>query len=293
MNDGQKRRRDQRQSSPKPMQLTERDRLIIEAVHHYRVLRQDQIQMLFFGGKSATQRTLAHLYDHGFLERKFLPVLYGRSPTLYVLDRRGAELLRAERGYDHLQWYSSSKDLKTDFLEHTLAINDFRIAVTLGCHLQGHQLVRWLGESELKTQYDRVNIPTEKGKHQSVSLIPDSYFQLATTQGHAHFFVEVDRGTETLARFETKVRAYVAYYKSGGYERRYHTQSLRILTLVQGERRLRNLLSMTEQVTNEVGGQRRFCFALASTLNVQTVLGTKLWFMPNEALPHALIDPPK
>ncbi|MCA9910134.1 MAG: replication-relaxation family protein, partial [Anaerolineae bacterium] len=82
------------------MRLTDRDKDIIEAVYRYRILRQDQIQRLFFGTAAAAQRVLVRLYDHTFLERKFLPVYEGRSPTLYVLDKRGAELLRAERGYE-------------------------------------------------------------------------------------------------------------------------------------------------------------------------------------------------
>jgi len=37
------------------------------------------------------QRRLERLYDHGYLERKFLPVVIGegRSPTLYIVDRKG------------------------------------------------------------------------------------------------------------------------------------------------------------------------------------------------------------
>ena len=138
-----KRRRDRRLDQPRRMRLTPRDVDIVEAVHHYRVLRQDQLQLLFFGTKSACQRALARLYDHGFLERKFLPVLYGRSPTLYVLDKKGVELLRSERGYEDLVWYSSNKDLKTDFIEHTTVLNDFRLSVVVSARRQGLELVLW------------------------------------------------------------------------------------------------------------------------------------------------------
>src|SRR5687768_648646 len=114
-----KRKRHQRVTDPTPMRLTERDIDVIEAVNRYRVLKQEQIQALFFGSQATAKFRLAKLYDHGYLERKFLPVMLGegRSPTLYVLDRKGADLLRVERGYDELTWYSSSKDLKTEFLE--------------------------------------------------------------------------------------------------------------------------------------------------------------------------------
>lgn len=282
----QRRRRDRRKDPPGRMRLTGRDVDIIEAVHLYRILRQDQIQMLFFNTKNAAQRALARLYDHAFLERKFLPVLYGRSPTLYVLDKRGADLLRSERGYEDLVWYSTNKDLKTDFIEHTAALNDFRLSVVVSARLQGLELITWASESQLKADYDRVRIAHLR---RSVSVIPDGYFVLATPHGKAHFFVEVDRGTETLQRFKQKVRAYVAYHESGGYEQRYGTQSLRILTVVIGEGRLSNLKMATQQVTEEMRGRRRFWFALASDLTSETVLTEPVWYIAGEDTPRVLI----
>lgn len=99
-----KRRRDRHLKQPKPIKLTERDKAIIYAVHIYRVLRQDQLEALFGRSKSVMQRVLVRLYDHGFLERKFLPVMGWNSPALYVLDRKGADLLRTEFGLDDLVW---------------------------------------------------------------------------------------------------------------------------------------------------------------------------------------------
>src|SRR5258706_943574 len=105
----QRRRRDKRLSNPAPMKLTDRDKKIVEAVHLHRILRQDQIQALFFGHPAAAQRRLVKLYDYGYLERHFLPTRGGMmsSHILYSLDRLGAELLRAEFGYDKLNWYPS------------------------------------------------------------------------------------------------------------------------------------------------------------------------------------------
>ena len=268
------------------MHLTERDVDIVEAVHLYRILRQDQIQTLFFSSKNACQRALARLYDHAFLERKFLPVLYGRSPTLYVLDRKGAELLRRERGYEDLVWYSTNKDLKTDFIEHTAALNDFRLSIVVSARRQGLELITWASESQLKADYDRVRIANLR---RAVSVIPDGYFALNTPHGKAHFFVEIDRGTETLQRFKQKVRAYVAYHESGAYEQRYGTNSLRILTVVTGEGRLGNLQMATQQVTDETRGRRRFWFALAENLTPETVLTEPVWLIAGDDTPRALI----
>lgn len=272
-----RRRRDRREPHPPRLVLTERDRAIIRAVHEYRVLRQDQVQALFFGSRSAAQRRLALLYHHGYLERQFLLVQTGfmSSPSVYLLDRRGEELLRAEVGLDDVHWKSSHNQVSSDFLEHALAINDFRIAVTLASRRSEYELLEWRSESDLKQDYDRVTLPTTRGGSRSVAVVPDSYFALATPHGKTHFFLELDRGTMTTKRFKTKIDAYLAYYRSGGYERRYGARSLRVLTVTLGERRLESL----KVVTEEAGGTVWFWFAVLPELTPDTVLEGRVWQM--------------
>lgn len=286
----QRRRRDRRAETPKRMQLTERDIAIVEGVHRFRVLRQDQIQQLYFGprNKSGAQRRLERLYDHGFLERRFLPVMVGRSPTLYVLDRRGADLLRAARGYDELVWYGSSKQLKTDFLEHTLAINDVLVAVTLACRQLGYELETWHTESQLKARIDRVTVHTASGRRESVPVVPDSFFTVIAHGRRYPFFLELDRGTMTLARFKTKVQGYTAYYRSGAYQERYGLRSMRVLTVTLGEERLAHLKAATERV----GGREWFWFALLDELRPETVLGAPVWWVAQREERASLIRPP-
>jgi hypothetical protein len=113
------------------MRLTQRDFEILNAVADYRILRQDQIQQLFFGSKSTAQYRLSRLYQHGFLARHFLPVYAGWSPTLYSLDKRGLALLKSASGSTHIQLWNSENS--HEFLSHTLAITDVRIALTLAC----------------------------------------------------------------------------------------------------------------------------------------------------------------
>src|SRR5258707_4437607 len=116
--DGQhRRRRDTRLTAPSAMQWTNRDKEIIRAICDYRILRQDQIQALFFGvnagARARAQKRLVKLFDHKYLTRFFLPTHGGMnsSPILYGLDKRGAELLRLAFGYDELHWYARLNDL--------------------------------------------------------------------------------------------------------------------------------------------------------------------------------------
>lgn len=271
-----RRKRNRRDAAPPPMILTERDKQIVEAVYQCRVLRQDQIHTLFFGAsKAASQRRLALLYHHGFLTRVFLTVRasYMLSPALYMLDRRGAELLRSELGYDDISWTSKSHDVGQPFLEHTLAINDVRIAVTLACRIHGYTLLEWRSEADLKGSYDRVVIQDKSGRKEDVSLIPDSFFVVQTAKGKAPFFVEVDRGTETTGRFQSKIRAYQSYILSGAYEKRYGYKGIRVLTIAFSQKRLDNLRT----VTQDVGGKERYWFALHGEITPQSVLDDTIW----------------
>jgi len=285
MTDLKRLRRDTRATTPPRMRLTARDTAIIKAVAEFRVLRQDQIQTLFFGSHSTAQYRLSHLFQHGFLARQFLPVQSGRSPTLYVLDKRGAELLRLEYGYDYLPDKRDKLAAGAEFLTHTLAINDVRIAVTLACQAGGYSLLTWLGEAEMKATYERVDLRLSTGKRRSVSLIPDSYFVLDTPLGKAHFFLELDRGSMTVSRFQSKVLAYQAYVTSGAYQTRYNTRSLRVLTVTLGAKRLESLKHTTE----EIGGERLFWFARLSDVTSQNVLKVPIWQVAKSTANHSLL----
>src|SRR5258708_3953895 len=269
-------RRDRRDPQPRRMRLTERDAETILAVYNYRVLTLDQIHKLIFRDIQDTrwvQRSLARLYHHKLLARVFLPVITGSSPTMYVLDRKGVELLHTHFGLEDLKWYPSSKTLKTMFLEHTIAINDFRISVTKACALHGYKLRAWVTESEVKAHIDRVTVRSKRGTSRKIPIVPDSYFILDTPKGRAHFFLELDRSTMPSKSFRSKVAGFIEYYKSGAYERQYKTKSLSVLTVTTSQRRLNNL----KRVTEDEGGKDWFLFGVLDELTPEVVLTSPIW----------------
>lgn len=266
-------RRDQRSKTPARMRETDNDRQIVQLVYDYRVLSQNQIERLMARSRSTIQRLLRRLYDHGYLERVFLPIAhFGSSPAMYVLDRKGIELLQRMGMADFTG--VPNKTLSGMYLEHTLAMNEFRIAVSQACTQHAWQIVKWVSENEIKAGYDRVRVP---GKKRPVALLPDSYFSIRVPdRGVTHFFLELDRGTMTVPRFREKVLAYVAYYKSGGYAKRYGARGFRVLTVVDGigSGRVDNLA----QASSEVRGiGRRFWFAHRDDLTAKTVFDVPVW----------------
>jgi hypothetical protein len=284
----QRARRDTRKATPEPMRLTEREKHIIQAVYEYRVLTTQQLQTLFFPSLHQAYARLSLLYHHGFLERSFLGVQADKmnTPTLYLLDKRGAELLQAELGGD-IAWSRSEKNVTATFLEHTLAINTVRVALAKACEQPGFALVQWKGENEIKADYDYVTIRGDLGRIQSVSVIPDSYFAIETPKGKAHFLLELDRGTMTTSRFKTKIRAYRVYYESGAYQRRYETRSLRVLTVTTSAARVANL----RRVTEEAEGKQRFWFTTLEQITPQTVIATPIWTVATMRALQPLVEP--
>jgi predicted DNA-binding transcriptional regulator len=284
MNDQRRLQRNRRSPSPPPMRLTGRDVDILQALADYRVLRQDQIQVLFFGSKSTAQYRLSHLFQHGFLKRHFLPVYAGWSPTLYTLDKAGVSVLREQRQIADKLW---TGEVGQEFLNHTLAINDVRIAFTIGCHLAGYTLVSWLTEFHLKADYDRVPVRDAQGRIRQVSLIPDGYGVLETPRGRAAFFLEMDRGTMTTSRFQTKIKAYREYVRSNRYTERYQSKSLRVLTVVPSQKRLLNLKQSAEPI--ELPNERLFWFAVQQDIHAQSVLHDPIWQLAGSEVRHTFI----
>lgn len=285
----QRARRDQRPIVPTPMRLTERDLDVLQAVYDYDVLTTQQLQTLFFPSQHTAYARLSLLYQHGLLDRKFLGLYADKmnTPLLYVLDKRGAEVLQAQRGRE-IRWSKRSRTVTITFLEHTLAINQVRVALARACQTAaGFALLRWEGENDLKGDYERVTIRTEGGRNVNVSLIPDSYFILQTPKGIAHFFLELDRGTMTTKRFKTKILAYQVYYASGAYQRRYETRSLRVITVTTSAPRAEHL----KQLTEGAGGKQRYWFTTLEQITPDKVLATPIWQVATQLETQPLVDP--
>jgi hypothetical protein len=278
-----------------PMRLTPRDIELVLAIHAHRVLRRDQVQRLLFPSKNTANERLKRLHQHGYLVRRRLPVEYGlgSSQALYLLARRGAQLVAERLGVDiaDVDWSPARNRVSTFFLEHTIAINDVRIAVTLAAARRGYAVERWIAEDELKRAPERVAI--EDGDHQSttVAFVPDGYFLLNLGPRRASFFLEVDRATMANARWARKVRAYLAYVRSGAYARRYRSNCLRVLTVTTSEKRMRNLLRTTKTACADGSAAHMFWFTWLDQVTPEAVLSAPIWHIPGRSELVPLISP--
>ena len=271
------------------MQLTERDIRTVLAVGEHRALRRDQIQRLLYPSKNRANARLKQLYQHGFLARHWPPVRYGEGmgQPVYLLDRRGAQLVAQEREMDPsaVGWSRGDNRVGPGFLEHTLLVNDVRIALTLAARRAGCRWERWVGEGELAASPDRVWIEGVGGRRRQVAVIPDGYGVLHLGDRRAHFFLEADRGTLSNRRWGQRAQAYLAYVHSGQYGQRYGTHSLRVLTVTTGERRLANLKRTTERA----GGGPLFWFTTGEEAGAEAILCDPIWQVAGQGARQRLI----
>ena len=252
--------RHKRVDDPPRMRLTERDTQVVLAVYDYRALRREQIGKLFFPSRNTANERLQRLYQHGFLERRWSPVEYGQgtSQAIYLLAEKGADLVAQQLGVDRgaVAWQESHNQVGSPFLEHTLMVNEVRIAVTQAASQAGYRVEKWVKEEELKARKDYVDVSTSGGARRKIAVIADGYFVLNLGDKRAHFLLEVDRATEANKRWGMRVQAYRIYTESGKYSERYGTRSLRVLTVTIGPKRLANLKRTTERA----GGRQMFWF---------------------------------
>ncbi|NLF02710.1 MAG: hypothetical protein GX601_17220 [Anaerolineales bacterium] len=257
----------------------------MDAIYRYRVLRRDQAQQLFFPSKNTANQRLKLLHQHGFLARRRLPVEYGQGSgqALYLLGGRGAALVAAQLGVDvaEIGWRRTHNHVSSPFLEHTLMVNDIRLAVEAAASQQGYRIEAWLREEELKVAPDRVWVETRSRQRRRIAVVPDAHFRLSMTGHRACFFLEADRATETQGCWAQKIRAYLAYIHSGAYLRRYGSRSLRILTVTTGEKRMANLVRTTAQ-TCRSRDQGLFWFTSVEQVAQDTVLNAPVWRVNGE-----------
>lgn len=284
------------------MRLQERDVLIVDAVHRHRVLSTDQIAKLFFPTASGAVSSsclarLRGLVKLGYLHRGEQEQVRrdGRKPYVYMLTRAGSQLLQGELGLEpeDIDWKPSHLSVRSFFLQHQLAINDVYVSMALATMRIGWHLSQWVDDRFLRKQHvKRVFVP-ERGKE--VAVVPDAFLSLTGPDGtpRMHFFLEVDRATETVVgmshrvkSWQDKVRAYQAYFASDQIVERYGTRRIRVLTVTTGPERARHLKKATE----EVGGRYRYWFTWADQVAVEKCLTRAIWQKASSEDAHAIIE---
>lgn len=218
--------------------LSDRDWNVLRFLAQFRYASTAQIRRRYFVDHSsqdaatrATLRVLDRLLEHRLitrLERRVGGHPHGSAAYIWHLDAAGERLTRSKdaprRRYADPAW---------PFLEHTLQITETA--------LQLYELATSdnLEISRLEVEPDSWrSFLTPQGD--TAILKPDLFATVSTPDYDDHWYIEIDRGTETQPVLLTKCRTYAAYRRTGRAQAE-HSVFPRVLWVLPTQRRASRL----------------------------------------------------
>lgn len=240
-----------RTGEPPPLKLTERDKKILKLVGDLKIATAAQIhRCLFYPStlKPCTRR-LQKLWLHGYLDRIFSPRLFCETylpsaPLVlsYRLTSKGAVLISED---DNSQTVTElSKPVSYFHIKHQKEVNDFRssLIAALTHRLGDAAGLTWVSESVLRERNIQAKRNDPTLRYAKYLVLPDALFSFNQPDGHRDFFfLELDRGTESLWRVVQKAKAYVRLNRSDLKRSLHGISSFRVLIVTSSIDRLMHL----------------------------------------------------
>ncbi|MGH2886604.1 MAG: replication-relaxation family protein, partial [Solirubrobacteraceae bacterium] len=262
--------------------LTERDREVALCLYDQQVLTTDQLTLLFFSSKRPAQDRLLFLYRQRVLDRFYPPSRFGtgKPQAHWLLDEAGAHLVAANHGVDRrqLDWQRRADWSSHPQLAHRLEVNRFVTALIAGT-LDDPSLavMTWFGPRQAAARL---------GERMRGTVRPDAELILASAVGAIDLLLEWDRGTETLARLDEKLRR----YRLAEHKLHYDDDEPRsILFVVPGLRRLDHLRELCRNLDRD--GTWPILATTASELHVNGALA-RIWHRLDADEPSRLSELP-
>ena len=212
-------------------QLTSRDREILKTLRDVRVATGLQIQRLHHGlGDAAKQRRIRQLTRLARwqlvtrLNRRVGGIEAGSISSVYTLDVAGLRLLDVTSTRVRKPWTPS-----TPFVAHALAVTELYVGLVEANRAGFAELVSFDAEPRSWRSFT-----SRRGDN--ITLKPDAHAVVGVGEFEPHWFIEVDRSTETRPRILAKSRIYVDYQETG-IEQDRHEVFPRVLWVTPDERR--------------------------------------------------------
>lgn len=273
----------------RPIQLTQRDRDIIMALHKYRFLTTDHLQTLT-GTKSrwGMNARLRLLYDHKYIDRpKAQLAIFSHAekrPIVYALGNCGASLLSMR--YDipmpsNVYWTEKNRRVRERHIEHTLGIADFMIGIEAMCQEADHlelidqqEIINRAPNALKSSKYPfrwKTQI-SQNGKRYDVAVVPDYVFGIRNTKANKRYserfyFVEIDRGTMPVTRrditqtsFLRKVLSYADTFERNLAKTRFGINGFQVLTVTTSQDRIEKIQAAIAKLPDRSFSANTFLF---------------------------------
>ncbi|POM23636.1 hypothetical protein BTM25_47950 [Actinomadura rubteroloni] len=194
------------------MRLTDRDLADLETVYRLGLATGSQIERLHFFGLSSSFSVRKRVL-HRLVESRALIVLPrrvggsfgGAGAAIYGIDPAGAVLIQTIRGVPAPDKKTTASNVSPRLHSHVLAVSEIYV-----------QLI----ESSRKLPFAVADFQTEPESWWTTELgdviKPDAYAALVRRNHRVtdHWWIEVDRGTESVSIVEQKMRSYLRIAQS-------------------------------------------------------------------------------
>ncbi|MEG3236133.1 replication-relaxation family protein [Streptococcus suis] len=199
-------------------QLTANDIAILHFLNQARLATTHQLARLFYSDspspETAIRRanfTTQRLKKEGLishLDRRIGGARKGSASYVWQITFQGLKVLKGKDSTIALR-YKNRYEPTQHHVEHTLAITEIFVETI-----------------EIARSSDTISLenfsfePTSWRDYQKLSgvgltLKPDAYLELLNGEYEDHYFLEIDRSTESLARVVNTCKKYIEYYRSG------------------------------------------------------------------------------
>lgn len=197
-------------------QLSERDHAVLDVVGAHRFLTTRQLLAFAFTHHHATnetaervcRRVLQRLERWGLLQRPVRRIgglQAGSASSVWMLTTTGQRLRNLRIGHGAV---GRIREPGEGFIRHYLAIADVRLALIEAQRVKALEL--------LTVQIEPAAWRSYTGPSGSPAVLkPDLYAVTAAGEFEDHWFVEVDRATESLPTLIRQCRQYEAYRRTG------------------------------------------------------------------------------
>lgn len=273
--------------------LTERDRTWLRAVHRFRFLTTDQAHLMVPSGSSRTaiNRRLKELFDHGFLDRPAIQIEFTyqeKRPTVHALGQRGAKWLQEHDGVQFPKgkgWKAANNLKSAERITHQIGLVDtvllFEDAINSTTDLSFVHQDELLAQTDWPARLKPFRLPT-RTEHQGVLLEratdPDYTFvitkRLGGKTGRSLCFVEWDNSSEDFIKanrlassIAQKHRCYADAYRRKLHKELYGLNNFRVLFVINASsNRVAKMQDVCERVVEQVP-KGIFWYATAADFN--------------------------
>ncbi len=288
----------------KVIAYTDRVYSILYGLYKYGLLNSEHIRKLYHGNERNTQRRLRELFDHGFVKKFNVKVdqyAPGSEKDVYALTDKGANLLSDIYGVPRLgvRYNENNKRRTLSTIPHALMVSDIVVRFEVACaNTQagtgegGRPPTEFISQREIleaapeRTQENKNPLHWSvdiRGHDKPVGNNPDHLFGIRDTgrpegKNEAFFFVEADRGTESVIPKRNdftkstpfkKLHAYVWTLHHKLHTKYFGVPNFRVLWVTKstgedkdGKTRLENMMAAAREIT---GGAKplveKFLFA--------------------------------